>query len=260
MCGLGNGSTKIFIKNETNNSYSFLQEIQISTSDITEISQSPSGRLLVASSNFFFCIYEKINGTYSLASTYSSFKVRKAVITDEKLCIAGTNPNIQFYTYNGTIYELADIITTSEFDILGFALTEDFSKISFGGFFQKTYNIYKQNVNGSYELQFSDNQGKLIYDIAGDSSFLYFVYSTLASDVQTYYRCPTQCSGCTFPSNCTGCIAGYKLVSGECISLDTLSISYCVNNVFIADGVCEVYCHRKCKTCDKTRYDCVECA
>ena len=49
MCGLNNGSTKIFIKNETNNSYSFLQEIaSISIQSIAEISQSPSGRLLVA--------------------------------------------------------------------------------------------------------------------------------------------------------------------------------------------------------------------
>ena len=49
MCGLNNGSTKIFIKNETNNSYSFLQEIaSINIQSIAEISQSPSGRLLVA--------------------------------------------------------------------------------------------------------------------------------------------------------------------------------------------------------------------
>ena len=93
-----------------------------------------------------------------------------------------------------------------------------------------------------------------------DDSFLYFVYSTLASDVQTYYRCPTECSGCTFPNNCTGCINGYTLVGVTCTPNDAVQSSHCVQNLYVTENVCQEYCHRKCKSCNKTKYDCVECS
>ena len=38
-------------------------------------------------------------------------------------------------------------------------------------------------------------------------------------------------------------------------------MSHCVGNKFIkGTSICEEYCSRKCKTCFKTKWDCVECA
>ena len=36
--------------------------------------------------------------------------------------------------------------------------------------------------------------------------------------------------------------------------------SQCVKNKFVDEGICEIYCHESCRTCNQTRYDCVECA
>ena len=36
--------------------------------------------------------------------------------------------------------------------------------------------------------------------------------------------------------------------------------THCVQNIFVGDGVCQEYCDRRCKTCNRTRTDCVECS
>ena len=48
----------------------------------------------------------------------------------------------------------------------------------------------------------------------------------------------------------------YSLEGGKCIRNPTR----CVQNIFINDGICKEYCDQRCKTCNQTRYDCVECA
>ena len=49
---------------------------------------------------------------------------------------------------------------------------------------------------------------------------------------------------------------GYKLDQGKCHE-----VNHCVKNRFLKGrNICEEYCSRRCKTCFKTKWDCVECA
>ena len=76
-----------------------------------------------------------------------------------------------------------------------------------------------------------------------------------SSELITYYKCPAECTTCIFPNNCTSCIAGYILQNGVCSKA-----SHCVKNILKKNKICEEYCSRKCKTCNQTKEDCMECA
>ena len=88
-----------------------------------------------------------------------------------------------------------------------------------------------------------------------DSNELYFVLA-LTHSIQVFFRCPEECTACYFPNNCSACIPNYYLQGGQCLQ----DPSHCVQNKFIAKGICEEYCDRRCKTCNMSRTDCVKCA
>ena len=92
--------------------------------------------------------------------------------------------------------------------------------------------------------------------VSTDKLFQYFV-ATSFSGVKVFYECPSECTACHFPNNCSNCVDGYQLEMGKCTQQ---GYSNCVKNKFIDEGICELYCDESCKTCNQTKYDCVECA
>ena len=99
--------------------------------------------------------------------------------------------------------------------------------------------------------------GTFVNEVLMDTKELYLMLET-NTKVITYFRCPIECTACIFPSNCTSCAAGYVLRNGVCSN--TSNASHCVNNTFERGSVCMEYCAKKCKTCNETRDECVECA
>ena len=92
--------------------------------------------------------------------------------------------------------------------------------------------------------------------MATDNNWLYFAATTSSPSIEIAYRCPEECSACSFPNNCTACRSGYTLRGGVCRTIT----SNCVQNKFIKGNICEEYCCKRCKTCNQTRTDCIECA
>ena len=66
-----------------------------------------------------------------------------------------------------------------------------------------------------------------------------------------------ECSSCSFPNNCSACIDGYHLSAGKCL---IEPYSQCVQNIYVHEQICKEYCHKKCKTCNQTRTECIESA
>ena len=113
-------------------------------------------------------------------------------------------------------------------------------------------------------MQFSDNVGGIILEIFENENKNY-LQVTSGTSLYTYYKCPAECVNCSFPNNCSSCITGYTLQGGSCINPQqgspvSSNLSHCVNNQFQVGNICQDYCHKKCKTCNKTRTDCHECA
>ena len=78
---------------------------------------------------------------------------------------------------------------------------------------------------------------------------------TWEPSIEILYNCPPECSSCFFPNNCSACAQGYKLQNGRC-----LRTSQCVQNRFAYKDICEEYCHERCRSCNQSRTDCIECS
>ena len=92
-----------------------------------------------------------------------------------------------------------------------------------------------------------------------DRDELYYIVSTYLNNIEILYRCPPECTHCHFPNNCSACLPGYALQNGKCLT-DSDGTNHCVQGRFIKDNICQEYCHRKCRSCNLTRTDCIECA
>ena len=95
---------------------------------------------------------------------------------------------------------------------------------------------------------------------------LYYTFYASDGNMRLYFGCPDQCSSCSFPNNCSACAPGFTLNGVTCLAnppsptSNNNNYTHCVNNKFQVGNICVEYCHKKCKTCNSTRTDCIECS
>ena len=179
-------------------------------------------------------VYRKNGASYTLNQTiYAGFQVFFINHIPGKLEVHGFSFNALFFEHDGTEYKLIQTIVTASFIIRKTIKTDDFSRFVFGGSSLKM-EMYEK-LNGTYELTEELELGKNIYQIATDPRWLYFIVTTFEPSIDVLYRCPEECSSCSFPNNCTSCQEGYALEGGVC----QVIMTNCVQNKFIKGKVCE---------------------
>ena len=210
----------------------------------------------------FFCksslsIY-RYNGTmFVLAQRIAlGFMCFTINIINNLIEVHGFSSELRFYEFNGSQYVLKCTVFTNETVIKEISVLENGEKIMLGGHSQ---NISSYTYsNGSFELAGQLHVGEDVMEVFVHQGELYFLYTT-SMTIEVLFRCPDECSTCHFPNNCTACIQGYRLQGVKCVE-NPKHPTHCVQNKFAAKGICEEYCDRRCKTCNMTRGDCVECA
>ena len=124
------------------------------------------------------------------------------------------------------------------------------------GISTNTLSIYAYN-NGVATLNFtSPIAGGPISRAAINANATEFACATNVPNVNIFYECPNECLSCSSYNYCSACVAGYNLQNGNCSSPSTP----CVGNRKYKNGVCEEFCHEKCKSCGDTWTECTECA
>ena len=161
---------------------------------------------------------------------------------------------MHFYEFNGSLYIPKFTIATNESVISEINIFSNGSKFIIGGSSKKisTYTF----SHGAFGLLEQFQTGVSFYEIFVDPQEFYFLLATTTPTIEVLFRCPEVCSVCSFPSNCTSCVAGYHLEGSKCLQ----DATHCVQNKFVEKDICEEYCDRSCKTCNFTRTDCVECS
>ena len=110
-----------------------------------------------------------------------------SVLSAGRLFASGYSSNIHIYTASGPIFQLEQIIQTSESRIYETSISENGTKILFGG--QSGYASTYQKINGSYSFSEELYVGKAVSEVYLDEKELYLMIET-ADEMLTYYRCP----------------------------------------------------------------------
>ena len=152
---------------------------------------------------------------------------------------------IELFEDTGSLYVLNQSIATNRDFIVGsvsFAMNNQL--MAYGGIRGRLKTL--EMVNGTYELKESHNIRAFLYEVKMEPEGLYSIIITNTPSIEVMYRCPAECLNCSFPNNCSACVAGYHLEGVKCKK----DYTNCVLNRMLKGDICEEYCHRKCKTCN----------
>ena len=248
------GEVVIFEKSGT--SYLVKQTISHPSTQLTAVRLSEDRRELFVGTFDSELLAYRDNGQEFILDPTINLGFRSFFISHmlNKLEVNGHSPEVLFFEHDGTMYQPAQTITTTSSFIPEIVGSKDFSRFIFGGYGCWKIEFY-ENLNGTYERMEEAEIGQDVYEVVTDSDWLYFIVSTYQPSLEILYRCPEECTNCSFPNNCTSCKQGHILKGGTC-----WLTTNCVQNKFVKGRVCEEYCHRKCKSCNQTRTDCIECA
>ena len=90
---------------------------------------------------------------------------------------------------------------------------EGMSSLLLGGS-SKACKVYEL-LDDAYELTSQTAVGEAVEEIIVDPSGHYLIVETSLS-IQTFFKCPDECTSCHFPNNCSACVEGYELNLGKC--------------------------------------------
>ena len=188
----------------------------------------------LASCNAYLHLFRHDGTQFVLSQTISlGFNCLAVNFIGDLVEVNGMTPEILFYEFNGSQYESSFTLFTNDSSIKQLSISEDQSQIMFGG---SSQNVSAYSLNaGVFQLSEQLETLAPIQELFVDRTQLYFVVSTSIPAIKVFYRCPSECSGCYFPNNCSSCVQGYHLEGGVCIRDPT----HCVQNIFIGNGICK---------------------